>query len=248
MNESTLKNLKVVVERAVRPVRASADRKRRMREELLAHLSAIFEEEVEKVGHEQGALDRARQRFGDPSELTGQLQETVPRWDRVSTFFEGFDLQPGESLLHLAGKYVLTMLAGYAILMPGGVLSLLIRGRQYEIPVALWSVLVVFVASTLLYVPLLIMPYKIGRVLYGNDAERSWRKAAWYGLASLAFLPAMAFGTYWAGTFDLAASLIHLRFACLFAPAAPVVFFAMARLVFDDMHYKEEWASLEIDS
>ncbi len=248
MNESTLENLKVVVERAVRPVRAPTARKRRMREELLAHLSAIFEEEVAKTGDEQAALDRARQRFGDPRALTGQLQETVPRWDRVSTFFEGFDLQPGESLLHLAVKHVLTMLAGYAILMPGGVLSLVVRGRQYEIPAALWAVLVVFVASTLLYVPLVVMPYKIGRVLYGSDAERSWRKAAWYGLASLAFFPAMAFGTYWPATFDLAASLAQLRFACLFAPAAPVVFFVMARRAFGDMRYKEEWASLEIDS
>ena len=45
----------------------------------LAHLAAIFEEEAEKLGDERAALDRARRRFGDPRELTGELQETVPR-------------------------------------------------------------------------------------------------------------------------------------------------------------------------
>jgi len=37
--------LKTIVERAVRPVRASASRKRRMREELLTHVVGVFEEE-----------------------------------------------------------------------------------------------------------------------------------------------------------------------------------------------------------
>ena len=44
MNESTLTRLKIVVERAVRPVRASTARKRKMREELLAHVVGVFEE------------------------------------------------------------------------------------------------------------------------------------------------------------------------------------------------------------
>ena len=41
MNESTLTQLKIIVERAVRPVRASISRKRKMREELLAHVSGV---------------------------------------------------------------------------------------------------------------------------------------------------------------------------------------------------------------
>ena len=48
MNDEILKELKIVVEQAVRPVRATMARKRQMREELLAHLTAIFEEEVGK--------------------------------------------------------------------------------------------------------------------------------------------------------------------------------------------------------
>ena len=81
MNDEMLRELKIVVERAVRPVRASLGCKRPMREELLAHLVAIFEEEAERLGDERAALDRARQRFGDPEELTAQLQACVPRRD-----------------------------------------------------------------------------------------------------------------------------------------------------------------------
>ena len=50
MNELTLTQLKIIVERAVRPVRASTARKRKMREELLAHVVGVFEEEGARLG------------------------------------------------------------------------------------------------------------------------------------------------------------------------------------------------------
>ena len=73
MDDIILQELKRVVEQAVRPVRATMARKRRMREELLAHLVAIFEEETGKLGDEQAALDQTKRRFGDPRELTGSF-------------------------------------------------------------------------------------------------------------------------------------------------------------------------------
>ncbi len=82
MNDANLTELKVVVERTVQPVRATMARKRRMREELLAHLVAILEEEEKHGGGEQAAIEQAKQRFGDTRELTGQLQQAVSRWDR----------------------------------------------------------------------------------------------------------------------------------------------------------------------
>jgi hypothetical protein len=42
MNDETLRELKIVVERAVRPVPASLARKRPMREESLAHLQNLW--------------------------------------------------------------------------------------------------------------------------------------------------------------------------------------------------------------
>ena len=110
MNEAAEKELKILVERTVRPVRATIVRKRQMREELLAHLVSIFDEESQKVGDEQAALDQAKRRFGDPGELTTQLQQAVPRWDRWRSILENMGCQPDESAWHLAGKHFLVTL------------------------------------------------------------------------------------------------------------------------------------------
>ena len=96
MNESTLTRLKIIVERAVRPVRASRRPKRKMREELLAHVVGVFEEEVARLGDERSALEQTALRFGNPAEVTSQLQESVPAGDRIARFFEG---RPGEAAL-----------------------------------------------------------------------------------------------------------------------------------------------------
>src|SRR5262249_45587334 len=94
--------LKIIVERAVRPVRASFARKRRMREELLAHISGVFDEELARFGNERAALERTTQRFGEqPTELTEQLQATVPLGDVIDRFFGG---NPGESTLRAATR------------------------------------------------------------------------------------------------------------------------------------------------
>jgi hypothetical protein len=83
MSDETLTELMAMVERAVRPVRATVSRKRLMREELLAHVTAIFEEEIEKSSNERIALERTRQRFGDPQELSRELESSIPVFNRL---------------------------------------------------------------------------------------------------------------------------------------------------------------------
>lgn len=102
MNDSNLTRLKVIVERAVRPVRASTYRKRKMREELLAHVSAVFEEESARLGDDSAALERTALRFGNPAEVTAQLQESIPARDRMMRLWEG---RPGESTLRSALRF-----------------------------------------------------------------------------------------------------------------------------------------------
>jgi hypothetical protein len=76
------------VERIVRPVRAGTARKRKMREELLAHLTAVYDEEFARL-HEPGAAMRAAaERFGEPGELTRELQNSLPFHERISYFLE----------------------------------------------------------------------------------------------------------------------------------------------------------------
>ncbi len=104
MNESTLTQLKIVVERAIRPVRASMSFKRKMREELLAHANGVFEEEFSQLDDEHTALERTALRFGSPTELASQLQESVPASDGISRFFEG---RAGESMNWAVFRFVL---------------------------------------------------------------------------------------------------------------------------------------------
>lgn len=73
-----MKELMVHVERIVRPVRAIAGRKLRMRRELLGHLEAALEEERGGEGGETAALERAKARLGEVDELTRGLQASVP--------------------------------------------------------------------------------------------------------------------------------------------------------------------------
>lgn len=77
-----MNELMIHVERAVRAVHASLARKRRMRQELLAHLTNLVEEEKARGGDDPETLTRALQRFGDPAGLSRDLQASVPRLER----------------------------------------------------------------------------------------------------------------------------------------------------------------------
>ena len=77
MNDHTELELRNLVERVVRPVVAIRASKRKMREELLAHLTAAFEVEFTAIASEPEALERTRQRFGDAAETTAALQASI---------------------------------------------------------------------------------------------------------------------------------------------------------------------------
>jgi hypothetical protein len=78
-----MKELMIHIERIVRPVRAVASRKLRMRRELQAHLQSAVDEEMAGGANETIAIDRAVERLGNPLELTKQLQLTVPWAQRL---------------------------------------------------------------------------------------------------------------------------------------------------------------------
>jgi hypothetical protein len=163
MNESTLTHLKVIVERAVRPVRASTSRKWKIREELLAHVSGVFEEELAKLGDGQAALERTAKRFGDPAEVTGQLQGSVPASDAIVRFWEG---RPGESTLRAPLRYVCVIAAPGLVIFPA---VLVVAG--WDRP---WSRHELMAAcSNLPFVPLVLF----GFALMAWWMERSLREA-----------------------------------------------------------------------
>jgi hypothetical protein len=78
-----MKDFNPLIERAVRPIHASAARKQAMCEELLAHLQAAYEQELPNHLDPQTAVEIAQQRLGDIDELGAQLQASVPMLERI---------------------------------------------------------------------------------------------------------------------------------------------------------------------
>lgn len=247
MRDTDLVQLMLVVERAVRPVRATIARKRRMRDELLGHLVAIFADEQRRCGDEQAALEAAKGRFGEPRELTDELRSTVPRWDRIGYWTEKMQYQPGESLLHFAGKHLLFTFAACCIVLPIVLLIWTTKPRQDEL-----QLLVCVMATALAWgvgpvMAIELFGVRLRRVWSEGEAKQPLRLAALYAAASLPILPVGAFVTYWALSGDLASSLLHLRFACGLAPVAAALLLILGRKRAEEMRYEDEWASLEVE-
>ena len=104
------------VERAVRPVRAGIHRKRRMRDELLAHLSGIYQQELERVNDPAIAIREAAKRFGDPTELSRRLESSLPYRERFNYHEERiFGWRPPEH----ATRWMLRLTLGMFTLLAG---------------------------------------------------------------------------------------------------------------------------------
>jgi ATP-dependent Clp protease ATP-binding subunit ClpC len=244
MNEATLTQLKIIVERAVRPVRVSIARKRRMREELLSHVVGVFEEEAARLGDEQSALARTRERFGQAAELTGQLQESVPPSDRVDQFAENLFGDPDPSALRLAAVFAAVF--GAISFVPFGI-TILIHGRlppaAWVLPLPyLWPPL--FTAFLAFCGTLLIQGMR--QALFG-PAGRSWLRAGLVAAAAWIVIPVTAFAISLAVTADI--QRILWEFVVPFLPinaVAPVALVASV-LVFDsEWRHDREWARLDI--
>jgi ClpA/ClpB-like protein len=105
-----------LVERAVRPVRASQPRKRKMREELLAHLTAIYEEEQARLGNPTAALKAASERFGDPATLASELNSALPFAERANYFINrNLGWRPPESAARYMMRFATGMTAFVAV-------------------------------------------------------------------------------------------------------------------------------------
>jgi len=237
----------VVVERAVRPVRAGMARRRRMREELLAHLTAIFEEELQRLGDEQAALDQAAERFGDPKELSEQLDAGVPAWHRLRHHTEQFRLRPGESPMRFVRKCVLFSFVAYPAVLLMALPLWLIRGRAGEFGLLLRIFGVLCVISFGMSLAMEFLTVGMRQALRPAECGGSRKRLGLYSLLTVLFFPALAFVFYWGITGDLAGSLAHMRFTWLFAPAAPLLFILLARHTSPDQRSEDQWAELRIE-
>jgi hypothetical protein len=175
-----MNELMVHVERAVRAVHANPARKRRMRQELLAHLTNLVEEEKARGGNEQEALARALQRFGDPAGLAQDLQASVPRTERWLSrwLFRG----PGESGLRHGVRIAVLSVAAVFVLYNLLPLISVAAGEKWSdvrIGPAALGVVVAYVFLSVL------LGHGVFRQLAGRPGTASLLRAAAYGVGAL---------------------------------------------------------------
>ena len=92
--------LRIHVERVVRHLHASFDRKMQMREELGTLIEQIHAEESQRNPDPERALQVTYERFGDPVVLRRELQATVSPFERTTNRLLGLlERGPSESRL-----------------------------------------------------------------------------------------------------------------------------------------------------
>ena len=203
-----MKRLHAEVERVVAPLHANPWRKNRIREELLAHLTALYEDEVTRSAEPSQALASALARFGEPAELTRNLQASVPLAERVLWYrFPGNawkDRRPAETAIaHIfrTARYAAACIAISNLVLIGVVAVIAKFASRRPVPekpplvnVAAFLALCAFVQCVMIVVPP-ICGELIHRQASLYRASRDGRRARHAALVALGLLLATATGT-----------------------------------------------------
>jgi hypothetical protein len=249
MNESTLTQLKILVERVVRPVRATTSRKRKMREELLAHVTAVFEEEA-KLHEESVALARMAARFGDVGELTRQFQAAVPARDALACAMESFvGLTMQEPVWRLALRYAVVVGVLCACLLAASILVIgLVSGSWSEwVTLArLPSILAPVWGATFIFVAVF-LEHGMRQALFGSGG-RSWPRAIAIGLLTWLLVPGLVLAWSIAVSGVFLASLVDTLPLFLTGALAPVALVLTVTALISEIRYINEWANLTLDA
>lgn len=140
-----------IVERAVRPLRASTAAKRKIREELLAHLTAIYHEELAQLNDPAAALETASRRFGEPAALSDELQTALPGHERLSHFAERwFAWRAPESVSHYAIRQSTVTFCILAVVFSLVIAGVFLRYGSFD---SIWVLIRTLAAITLVTPP-----------------------------------------------------------------------------------------------
>jgi hypothetical protein len=252
--------LKKQVERAVRPVHAGRKRKLLMREELLAHLTALFVDERPRLTGDAEAVAAASARFGEPSALTTELNRSVGWEGRVNYFLDSAERRMETWLgfrhdipLWRAALRIGLSMSGFSVLSAATTWILIWifdRGRldgSTNDPV-LWQAIPFLGLGCWAY---LLAMLTIARAVGPPGTRLQWfRAAAQAFLWSFLFI-ALASAFWWSITFSMASVVERLPMIAISACGIlPPMFLSLAWIV----RYAEakaqpyrEWQALEID-
>lgn len=256
MKKSIEHELMVCVERCVRPIRASNLRKDRMRSELYAHLYGVCEEERSNAESEEAALEKTRQRFGDPANVRDELQNTVPWIERalcvpLDSSNSRWKRRPDESAIKYDCRIML-MTAAFSLVGYGAivVLALVMRGGMRS-PRALPGMIAAAVLACAA-VPVFVLLNSAKR-----EALRRIGQWKWAGVTSIAVsavtsvvvlasvLAIMALMNWTSGVHAIELRNPYVIAGALIATPLFVEF--QGRLSLTDTKRFEQWGCLEID-
>lgn len=245
----------VLVERAVRPVVAGPTRKMRMREELLAHLDGVYQEELTRTGDAATARAEAVRRFGDPAILTADLQQSVSFRERLDGRLNRlFGWRAGEPVWSSAGRLA-GLVAAVVVLWLGLTLAATAWRRPHDgsVPSAgqllrLFGALLVFAPAAVFLLTALFL--RIRGALFGET--RSWRRAVGFAAVSVLVVPAAGTAFYLIGLPDVSEVVSELTTARSIASSVaaylviPLVLLWFAWKTGPAAVRRAEWAALDV--
>lgn len=251
MNESTRRQLQIAVERVVRPVRVGWERQVRIREELMAHVTGIFEEEWSRLGDEAAAAQGAVRRFGDPAKLTDELNASRSSEQRFAYLMERwFGWRAPESAarytFRLSMRVFLTIF--FLLVVVPITLSKIMGGPNNRAMAfdGRWVIPCLVCAALF---PLGLLYFKIRDAMFGFCSPRSWPRVAGYGVlfALVFFAFGLASATLGAQNWQEGWDLIvpNWLIVSMLAPIMPIV---LARFRGPAEIRHTEWSSLQLDS
>ncbi len=242
-----MKEFMVHVERIVRPIQAMDERKDRMREELLAHLIASFEERRKTQADESLARKEAIASMGDPAQLRSELQAAISLGHRAKARFERlFNWHAPEP----AWKYTLRvgLFTGSSILL---LLPLMILPVAWQGNVSVLEVLRLLAPlAALIGLNAFALGYfyfKMRDSLLGAfGTRRSWARAACYVVASSLVVEASLLFYLWSVTGEIGSDPALFAGRSLICLVLPVVGVLVAWRRGPQEIRHAEWECLEI--
>ena len=241
INESTMTGLKIIVERAVRPVQVSNSHRRKFREELLAHVVGVFEEERARLDDDQTALERTALRFGNPAEVTSQLQQSVPAGDSIVRIWEG---QPGEATLRVRLRLACVASACAPV---AACVVVLAAGRVVELPrEAMIHGAYAFLGLPLYLFGLTFLTDCFEKAFY-DRAKVSRLRVALSACIGLLFMLLFIAGAVWPGWLTGLDPLGLVPYASILAAFSVVTALSLALGCAERRRYHQEWGRLPIE-
>ena len=253
------RQLRVAVERCVRPVRAACLRKDRMRRELLSHLTEVYAQERARGGDDAEAAARAIERFGEPEALGRELQASVNDVERFlhqplisERTRQRIRRQPGETAWQVSRRQATAITAWYVVVaivmmaVAAGIAAMANTGRGMTPREAIGLLTTAVVSSVMIFAALVAQYAKAEAVLKHGYLSAASAAAS---LAGTAVLTAMVFGMFAVFNAMMRAPAFpnsQLDFVLWNAVVVGATFELASVGTLKDRRRAEEWDSLEL--